>query len=105
VAVDLYGSGHTVLPALKPRIQIVRMRLPLSHTLHAGSYVSDPSASVAAYAAPHSIVATCNQNNVIDKANWAYYLMVQNEGGLNAVNALTIVDISLTQTITELRPQ
>lgn len=96
------SSTHSGLPALMPRLRVQDTAM---YTLHSsGDYVSDTSASVGAYEAQHTITATCDQNNVVDKTS-AYRILasVSNEGGTNAIIGFTIAYVKVTFTITDLR--
>lgn len=106
VSVSVRGAtGHAALPALMPRIRVGRNNGSTDSALHSsGTRVLDTSATTTAYQNTHAITATCDQNNVVDKSTCYYYLSVMNEGGTNAIAGMLVLDITLTQTITDLRP-
>lgn len=106
VSVIVQGApSHAGLPARMPRVRVSRVTHLSEIELHSsGTSVLDTSANTAAYQASHSIVATCDQNNVVDKALYRYFLVVWNEGGTNGLIELSVGDVTVTQTITDLRP-
>lgn len=85
------GTAHTGVPASLPTIQITRVGttgtvVNLSST---GTQVFPTPGSGAAYyngGVAQDFIYTCNQNNVIDTANYCYYIIVNNESGANSQN-------------------
>jgi len=81
----LPNSSHTSLPSFMPRIGIFAVssglapstRLSLSSV---SNFAIDSSATVGAYNAGHSIVYTCNQNNVLNTQLYQYFAIIIDEG-------------------------
>lgn len=100
VSIELRGNtGHAALPAQMPGLS-VRREGGTGVSLHsAGSRINDASASTAAYQSTHGIIATCNQNNVVDKSQYTYYAMILNEGSTNAIAGLIVTSMTVTFTV------
>lgn len=107
VAVRLDPAGaHVALPGRMPRFAVCRIAGDATVvTLHsAGNAIADTSASTGVYEAAHLVTSAMDQNNVVDKSQYSYWVGVWNEGGTNAVAQLAVPYVLLTETITDLRP-
>ena len=90
VTAHVRGSGgHAGLPALMPKLAVMRYpNDPLAPGTApeclAASITIDGSANAAAYDALHTITFTCSQFNDIEKNEYTYYVTLSNEGHTNA---------------------
>ncbi len=95
------ATGHSALPTLMPAFCVMRTDgvANQSSLISGGGTVVDTAADVTAYQTSHWITGSCNQNNVIDKSLYSYYLAVQGEGNTNALADLRVRDfVELTMT-------
>lgn len=91
-------AGHAGVPAMLPRIAVVRHGNSATTGLLSTNWALDASASTGAYEVEHAITFTADQNNVIDTSLYEYSLLLQNEGSTNATNGLQVRRIILTLT-------
>jgi hypothetical protein len=100
VAIELRGAGaHAALPTVMPAMKVGRSG-GVTVVLHsAANPIVDASASTAAYQATHGITATCDQNNVVDKSQYHYWVALFNEGNTNAILGLIIQGLTVTFTV------
>lgn len=101
VAIELRGAGgHAALPTVMPAMKVGRTSSGASAQLHsAANPIVDASVSVAAYQSIHGITATCNQNNVVDKSLYHYWVALFNEGSANAIAGLIVQKLTVTFTV------
>jgi hypothetical protein len=83
------AGGHAGLPALMPKLAVMRYpNDPLAPATApeclATSIVTDGSASAAAYDTLHTITFACSQYLDIEKNEYSYYVTLSNEGHTNA---------------------
>lgn len=99
------NPGHAGLPVLMPKYGIARIDFGGSaptNLLSTGSgLAADASANIAAYNAAHWNSFVPDQNNIVDRTQYNYYLVVWNEGGTNALVGASCRSIELTQTMTD----
>lgn len=93
-------SAHGALPGSPPRFTIARYPLDpwdpnLTNLISAGYYADNSHASVATYNAAHEFGGVVDQNNEVDLYEFAYVLIVANEGGSNALAGLKIAALEL----------
>lgn len=101
VRVYLTGAGsHVGLPAVMPAFTVLGYDYTANTmvSMYSGGYNVDASASTAAYQVTHDIVAAPNQNNVIDKAKYNYFVAVRNECSTNALAYLAVHAARIEQT-------
>lgn len=91
-------AGHGGLPALMPRVAVVRRGSSATTGLLSTSWALDTSGSTGAYETEHDLTFTADQNNVIDTSQYTYALLLQNEGNTNATNGLQVRRITLSLT-------
>jgi hypothetical protein len=100
------GPSHASLPALMPKFGILRISsagagVALLST--GGGLVTDTAASVGVYESQHDVVFTPDQNNIVDKSQYSYSLIVFNEGHTNAQGVLGITGIQTVQNVPDAR--
>lgn len=81
------GAGHVALPAQLPMLWVYRQQAGVVTLL---ASVTDPSASVAAYEAPHTLTAALavNEAIAIDKQ---FYAVLTGESGANSIPGLALL--------------
>lgn len=90
------AGGHAALPAVMPSFGIFRRTATTVEALLSGTWVDDPSASVAAYEALHDVTLSPDPlagTLVIDRTAYSYELHVWNEGSTNAVLGFELASI------------
>lgn len=111
------GTTHPSVPAILPRMRVVRMSAngDLAPMKSVGSgadingyvTVTTPVSGAAWYngGAAKTFVYTCDQNNVIDKSQYVYFLVIVDEDGSGAIVGNTwLPTLFLCTNITDLRP-
>jgi hypothetical protein len=89
---DLYmigASAHSALPQTMPAFGLFRASVTTAGaaavSLNSGAqFIADTSTPVANYKVSHHWTFTCNQNNVIDTTQYAYFAIIWDEGGTNS---------------------
>lgn len=112
-ALFVVDGGHAAVPAGLPYIEAFRM---LINGGGAGSIAGLNIAGGANFPAPASVAAyeaagvkswslAVDQNNVIDRSQYLYYLRIDDESGANALAGNMFLGFKLTfTTITDMRP-
>ena len=101
------GTGRAALPSVMPTFGVHRVgkTSATSSDLVSGTgFTVDPSV-LGTYnsATPHSWSATCNQNNVIDRSQYKYFLTLWDEASTNArANNLYMFQVAMS--VSKLRP-
>ena len=103
VYLSAVGTAHGALPAYMPAVTalIWDSAAPLAYDLNTAGFTVDASASVAAYEARHTVVATFDQYNTINlgyTTGVTYWLAIVNEGGANAKAGLTVEAVVIEMT-------
>jgi hypothetical protein len=85
----IYFNGATVsraaLPSVMPRFRVYKMHKDTGTSYTVSSDTVDPSVSVAAYEAYHSINIG-GMSEIVDKETFLYYLRIVPESGTNSQN-------------------
>jgi hypothetical protein len=69
----------------------------LASLLSSGDFTDSPAATGPDYDAAHTIYLTPNQNHVIDKRTYSYFLQFWNEWGFNALPGASLIGVNLYQ--------
>lgn len=100
------NPSHAALPLLMPKYGVARVDTSQNVTalLSTGSGLAvDASATFGAYNVEHWNTFTPDQNNVVDKTTYGYFLALFNEGHTNSFANSGCYSIEVTQTITDAR--
>lgn len=103
MAGDIVGkNGHGALPATMPTVRLLKFARSIGTA--AATYIasgpamtvvdtqSDLSANVAAYEVVHVVTKTLASPEVVDLANWNYFLQLNGEYGANFVAGTLVVN-------------
>lgn len=94
------ASVHAALPSTPMSFGVFRLSFASTFTSlrSAGDFVTDSSPDVSSYGSAHGIDITCDQNNVIDKAQYSYWIQFWNEFGTNDETGNKLFGFTLTMT-------
>lgn len=95
------ASGHAALPGTQASIGVFRKHktaTTLVSLRSAGDFVDDAQASTGAYQAQHTFTYTPDQNNVVDKSTYSYFIQFWNEFGTNVVADSKLYGIEIQMT-------
>lgn len=102
VVATVKAAAHASLPTTQMSLGVFRCASAdptvFTSLRSAGDFVTDAAADVTAYATAHNITATCDQNNVIDKSTYTYWVQFWDESGTNAAaqNALLWMAVNMS---------
>jgi len=95
------AAGHVGLPASMPKFTVYRVDSSNTYTGVAGT-TTDPSATVAAFQAAHSITLSVGGGSfTADLTQYNYVMVVEPESGMNALAGAQYLGAEVTMTITE----
>lgn len=102
------ASGHVGLPGTQFSMGLFRKArtvTTLTSLVAAGDFVTDAQVNTTNYQTQHDVTLTPDQNNVVDKSTYTYFLQCWNEYGTNAKEDLKLYGISIAMNaITDMRP-
>lgn len=102
VSVTIKGAaGHVGLPGGMPTVQVWYVPLATGVPAPLGSATLDPSATVGAYQAAHSVVAT-GAAHVVDRDANKYMVVVTNESGANSLTGALYMGARRVQTVSKI---
>lgn len=101
VTISPIVAGRAGLPSVVPSVSAWKKRISTGAVTSVAGAVNDPSASVAAYEAPHDIpISIAGPNNVIDREFYTYYLLLSGEGDGGGANYSQFMQYVITTTTT-----
>jgi hypothetical protein len=105
VVATLVPAANGTLPAKMPWIDVMRTQTGATEaaSLRSGGAVADPSGSVGAYYASHTITYTPNQNNVADHSLYAFEIAFAFGGSTYAVAGDILRHFDVTFTVPDAR--
>jgi hypothetical protein len=100
VSISVDGGGpHAAVPATKPSLRVVRMKLTDGSVAQLGNITTDPSSSPAALDAPHTITVS-GLSETVDRTAYRYHAYFVSDFGANATRNATVFGPSVTYTPT-----
>jgi hypothetical protein len=90
VGLTLQGAAaHMGLPTTMPAFAVYRTPIAsptgTPTALYSSTFVTDSTGLLATYKTAHMWTLPCNQTSVIDTTQYAYFAIIWDEGGTNAV--------------------